>query len=114
MEFSDSDVRDAVVARAGAGVAVRVLLADPSWIDDNSGAAAFLAQHGITAHRLATPRLHVKAIGVDGAQAYIGSENMSYTSLDENREVGLLIAEPDGVATVHTAFETDWAASSTF
>src|SRR5262249_42764327 len=44
MQFSDSDVQQAVAARKAAGVTVRALLADPSWITANTGAATFLKQ----------------------------------------------------------------------
>src|SRR5205085_90377 len=49
MQLGDHEVRDALAARKAAGVDVRVILADPSWIDANASAAAFLAEHGIAA-----------------------------------------------------------------
>ena len=42
MQLADDDVRDALAARKAAGVVVRVLLADPSWITANADAATFL------------------------------------------------------------------------
>ena len=33
---------------------------------------------------------------------------------ERNREVGLVITEPDGVATMQSTFETDWAAATPF
>ena len=42
MQFRDTDVREHVAARIEAGVTVRVLLANPDWIDDNFEAAEFL------------------------------------------------------------------------
>ena len=60
---------------------------------------------------LADPVLHVKSIIVDGERAYLGSENLSYTSLNENREVGLEILASDGedVARMTSTFMADWA-----
>jgi phosphatidylserine/phosphatidylglycerophosphate/cardiolipin synthase-like enzyme len=60
--------------------------------------------------------LHVKAIIVDEERAYFGSENLSWTSLSENREVGLEILASDGedVAAMEAVFESDWTAGSTF
>ncbi len=109
MYISDSAVRDAVVARADAGVAVRVLLADPAWIDGNTATAAELEAAGIPVKFLKTDELHAKLIVADGV-AFVGSENLSYTSLTQNREVGVLVGEPGPAAAVAGQFEADWAA----
>jgi phosphatidylserine/phosphatidylglycerophosphate/cardiolipin synthase-like enzyme len=114
MEFQDSDIRAAVVARANAGVDVRVLIADPSFVAENSSAQTYLTQYGVSGKTLRTPTLHVKSIIVDGTRAYLGSENLSYTSLTANREVGLeLIADHgEDVASMVATFEKDWAAGT--
>jgi cardiolipin synthase len=107
MQFADAEVRTHVAARQAAGVAVRAILADTAWIDANVDGAAFLAAHGIEARSI--PHCHVKALVADGARAYIGSENLSQTSLNRNREVGLVVTEPEAVAVVTGTFERDWA-----
>ena len=112
MQFADPGVRDAVRARAAAGVRVRALLADPDWIDANADAAGFLAGLGVPVKHI--PHLHTKAIVADGTVAYVGSENLSYTSLESNREVGVVVVESYSVAPVTTTFELDWAAGVDF
>lgn len=114
MQFADTEVREAVAARAMAGVSVRVLLADPAWIDANADGAAFLAAKGIPARYMVSPGVHVKAIVADGARAYMGSENLSWTSLEKNREIGLIVLEADGVKTMHDTFESDWGKATSF
>jgi phosphatidylserine/phosphatidylglycerophosphate/cardiolipin synthase-like enzyme len=114
MEFDDRDVRSAIAARKAAGVDVRVILADPSWITPNTDAAAFLKQNGIEARWMSSPTVHVKAIVVDGTTSYIGSENLSYTSLTKNREVGVIVYEPTNVAAIHATFEKDWPTATPF
>jgi phosphatidylserine/phosphatidylglycerophosphate/cardiolipin synthase-like enzyme len=114
MQFADTDVRNAVVERKNAGVDVRVVLADPSWIAANDDAGKFLAQNGIPAKRLVTPAVHVKSILVDGKIAYAGSENLSTTSLEKNREVGLVVTETANVKIMRETFETDYAAATSF
>jgi phosphatidylserine/phosphatidylglycerophosphate/cardiolipin synthase-like enzyme len=109
MYLSETTVRAAVIGRAQAGVAVRVLLADPAWIDSNIATAMTLAAEGIPVKFLETDELHAKLIIADGV-AFVGSENMSYTSLTQNREVGVLVAEPVPAAAVAAQFEADWAA----
>lgn len=114
MQLADWDVRKAIGARKDAGVDVRVLLASPSWIDANADAATWLASRGVTARWLDAPSVHVKAIVVDGKAAYLGSENLSTTSLTKNREVGLVTDEATPVTTVAGTFEKDWAIATPF
>jgi phosphatidylserine/phosphatidylglycerophosphate/cardiolipin synthase-like enzyme len=114
MQLADSDVREALAARKAAGVDVRVLLADPYWIDANFTAATFLASKGIAARHMKEPGVHVKAVVVDGKIGFAGSVNLSWTSLTKNREVGLLITEPSNVGAMHATFEKDWATATPF
>jgi phosphatidylserine/phosphatidylglycerophosphate/cardiolipin synthase-like enzyme len=114
MQLSDDDTRDALLARHKAGVSVRVVLADPSWVDANVKAAAPLKKAGIDVRWLKAPAIHVKAIVVDHRAAYMGSENLSYTSLSKNREVGLLVDEVKNIDLMAGTFERDWAAATQF
>jgi phosphatidylserine/phosphatidylglycerophosphate/cardiolipin synthase-like enzyme len=114
MQLADSDVRSAIAARKQAGVAVRVILADTAWIDTNADAAAFLAANQIQARYLSSPKVHVKAIAVDGQRAYLGSENLSYTSLSKNREIGVIAFEPAISTLMSQTFEADWAKATPF
>jgi phosphatidylserine/phosphatidylglycerophosphate/cardiolipin synthase-like enzyme len=114
MQFADTDVRSAVSARAQAGVKVRVMLADPSWIDANAGAATYLKNFGVPVKYMSKPGVHVKAFVVDGTTAYVGSENFSYTSLSSNREVGIFTNDPSSVKPVADTFEKDFAAGVSF
>jgi phosphatidylserine/phosphatidylglycerophosphate/cardiolipin synthase-like enzyme len=58
--------------------------------------------------------VHVKSIVVDGARAYIGSENLSYTSLSKNREVGLGVTDAAAITSIAHTFDADWAAATPF
>ena len=114
MQLADTDVRAAIAERARAGVAVRAVLAPSSWIDANAQAAQFLATLGVTARWMTDPNVHVKALLVDGERAYTGSENFSYTSLNKNREVGVILTEAGGVKVIKDIFERDYAAGTNF
>jgi phosphatidylserine/phosphatidylglycerophosphate/cardiolipin synthase-like enzyme len=114
MQFADSDVRSAVAARKTAGVDVRVMLADPSWISANASAATFLKTNGIPVKYMSTPGVHVKAFVVDGTSAYLGSENFSYTSLSQNREVGVFVNDASSVKPIADTFEKDFASGVDF
>lgn len=112
MQLGDKDVRDALAARKAAGVDVRAVLADPSWIDANASAATFLKEHNIEARWM--KNVHVKSIVVDGESAYVGSVNLSWNSINKNREIGLLVNEEVNVKSALTTFEKDWNASTPF
>lgn len=112
MQLGDRDVRNALAERKDAGVDVRVILADPGWIDANARAAEFLHQHQITPRWY--PHVHVKSILVDGRAAYVGSVNMSQNSIDRNREIGLIVTEATNVDAAHRTFEHDWAEGTEF
>lgn len=114
MQFADPDIRSAVLARANAGVEVRVLLAAPTWIDANANAGTWMTDRKIAARWLASPSLHVKAIVVDHARAYLGSENLSTTSLTKNREIGIVLSDAPAVATMASTIEGDWAKATPF
>jgi phosphatidylserine/phosphatidylglycerophosphate/cardiolipin synthase-like enzyme len=57
--------------------------------------------------------IHAKAIvadaGTAGQRAFVGSENFSAASLDRNRELGLLTADPTLVTRVATTIRADAA-----
>jgi phosphatidylserine/phosphatidylglycerophosphate/cardiolipin synthase-like enzyme len=112
MQFADYKVRDAVKARVQAGVQVRALIADVGFVDANAAAADYLESIGVPVKWI--PHLHTKVLVADGARAYLGSENLSQTSLDKNREVGLIVTDDSSIAPLHTTFETDWAAGTAF
>lgn len=114
MQFSDSEVRQAVLERKRAGVAVRVLLAAPSWISANESAGAWLKANGIDARWRSSPSVHVKTFVVDGHAGFLGSENLSRTSLSSNREVGLVTTESDDLELMSATFEKDWATATAF
>jgi len=116
MELSDTDVQAALVAAQKRGVAMRVIIADTNFVSANSAVETFLTGASIPGKTLSDPVVHVKSILVDGARAYLGSENLSWTSLTKNREVGVEIVESQGedVAGMEATFDEDWAAASTF
>lgn len=117
LEFSDSTVVNAIVARAKAGVAVRVVLENPSSY--SSQVSAIKAAGGKVVG-YSDPNgfyIHAKAMvadyGLSTQQVEAGSMNISSNSLDNNRELGLIltgtgVAEPVAT-TVETTFNSDYS-----
>lgn len=110
--LSDTAIRAAVMTAKNRGVAVRVLLASTGEIPENATTASTLTAAGVPVRTLANPVLHAKVIIADGARALVGSNNMSVTSLRDNRELGVILREPAAVNAVLAQFGTDWNAAT--
>ena len=96
---------DRLIARHGSHA--RVLLPARLSARDRY-VARKLARQGVAVRLLSHPYLHAKLI-LTGSRAFIGSENLTWTSLMRNREVGLLIQNPGILARLHRQFASDWA-----
>jgi phosphatidylserine/phosphatidylglycerophosphate/cardiolipin synthase-like enzyme len=117
LELSDSAVVNAIVARAKAGVAVRVVLETPSSYASEVSA---IKAAGGTVVGYSDPNgfyIHAKAMvadyGLSTQKVEAGSMNISSNSLSNNRELGLILTGT-GVAeavatTVETTFNGDYA-----
>ena len=117
LEFSDSTVVNAVVARAKAGVAVRVVLESPG---SYSSQVSAVEAAGGTVVGYSDPDgfyIHAKAMvadyGLSTQEVEAGSMNISSNSLANNRELGIILTGT-GVAqsvatTVENTFDGDYA-----
>lgn len=63
---------------------------------------------GIDERKLATMRLHVRAIVRDGLRAFVGSQSLRKDELENRREVGLIINNPAVARKILQVFDTDW------
>lgn len=106
-EMYDTSSEDALIAAARRGVSVRLIL--PGSTDIGAADVARLKSGGVQLVYVSAPFIHAKVIVADGRLAFVGSENFSSTSLDENREVGLLLADTTALTTITTTIERDWA-----
>ena len=105
-EFFDAEVVRAAVAAAQRGVEVKALLA-PN-MPRNVTSANRLVQAGGQARFLDPPYEHAKATMVDGEVVYLGSVNYTATSLNKNRELGILTRQRDIVAQMEAEFARFW------
>lgn len=107
MYVTDKDFVATIEEKAAAGTAVRVLLADPAWIDGNDATATELASKKIPVKFLKKYELHAKLLLSESA-AFVGSENFSRPSVDSNREVGVFVTNEEPLAEIRKQFEADW------
>lgn len=111
-EMEDSDMEDQLIAAAKRGVAVQVIMPAPSSDNPSSNSdVPKLTQAGIQVRYSETLYMHAKMIVADGSRAFVGSENFSGTSLDGNRELGVLVADPVALAQLKGTFASDWGSA---
>jgi cardiolipin synthase len=107
-ELSDAAIVGALTSAARRGVRVRAVLADAS----STTRAPALKAAGVTLVTYGGLYVHAKSIVVDGAYAYVGSENFSAVSLGENRELGVITDAASEVSKVETTTSSDFAAGT--
>lgn len=129
-EMADPDIANALVAAAKAGVQVRVVMATGfkygTKTPTQNNYFDYLTSNGVGVNLLdrdAPPGvyyIHAKAIVADGTNGFMGSENFGYSSMNFNRELGLMLTNSnsapttslpsvEGIAAITTAFEQDWS-----
>ena len=109
-ELLDPQVTAHLVAAARRGVSVRIVLPAPSG--GSSASLQPLLNAGIHIRYSTGLYMHAKMIVADGSRGFVGSENFSTTSLDDNREVGVLVASRDVLNTLIGTFAADWSSST--
>jgi len=115
-EEMDSPVVESTLEAAGRrGVDVEVIMTDdPTWT------AAFTALTRAGVHVATYPDrasdlyIHAKAMVSDHKTAFIGSQNLSTSSLRDNRELGVNTSDPAAVDAVTRAMASDFAGATVF
>jgi phosphatidylserine/phosphatidylglycerophosphate/cardiolipin synthase-like enzyme len=109
-EMSNRGIVSALEAAARRGVRVEVTMTDTgrygSELSELSSAGAQVRTYPNDPSVL---YIHAKAIVVDGATAFVGSENFTTSSLQYNRELGLITTDPSVVAPLAADFAKDFA-----
>lgn len=112
--ISDPGIVDALDQRADAGVKVRLVVASGSSSTAQDSAVQTMLSHGVDVVTLANPYMHAKAIVADQHYAYVGSENFTSNSLDNNRELGLITAKASEVQKISDTIVQDFAAGTPY
>ncbi len=109
-ELADPVFESALVARAGAGVRVEVLLdADYGGTTRNAASFAFLRQHGVAVRWASASRIfHAKYIIVDDATAFIGSGNLVRAEYATSRDFWVSDTSVGDVGAMTSTFNADF------
>jgi cardiolipin synthase A/B len=113
-EFRDRAVLSALDKAARRGVVCRIVMtSNPSW----ARALAEVSDAGCSVHLLPPDGplyMHEKMLLIDDAALILGSQNLTTTSLVENRELSVALdttSAPAVVDAVRSTFEKDYAAA---
>lgn len=115
-EMKDSKIEQDLVAAAQRGIKVQVILPAPgssTASDSNDSSIKLIKKGGVSVREDHHLYMHAKIMIIDGKTAFLGSENISAQSLDENRELGLIIADDNVIQTLQQTFQQDWSDSRT-
>lgn len=108
-----SPVLDALVARAGAGVKVRILV-DQTFLKDSQADVDRLRKASgveirvLPVSTLTGGVLHAKYMVVDGRSVFVGSQNWDWRALEQIHEIGARIDNPRFAQTFDATFDFDW------
>ncbi len=113
--MGDQDIIDALKAAAQRGVRVRLNM---TYATNWKQAYFTLRDAGVSVRTFPSSSkiiyIHAKMIIADHKVAFMGSENFSETSLNKNRELGLVLSAPHIVEGLQTTFDADWVKSRPF
>lgn len=114
-ELSDSTIESDLVARARAGVDVRVILNSAyDGTSENAGAAATLRAGSV--HVVWAPSdqiFHAKYLVIDNRTAYIGTGNFVPADYPSTRDFWVSDSRPSDVSAIVATFGSDFAGGST-
>ena len=106
-------VIEALFAAAQRGVRVR-FLAEANFVKTYPEVLQALAAHGVEVRIFEVRKvmggvLHAKYFVVDGREAYLGSQNFDWRSLQHIQELGVRFRQPDAVRALEDIYQLDWA-----
>ena len=113
-EMGDSAVTSALEAAARRGVDVKVVMTASSDWDSAFKKLTAAGVHVRTYEQDARLYIHAKMILVDGRRAFLGSQNFSAGSLDDNRELGIILSTGATIRSLEGTFAGDYAHATPF
>jgi cardiolipin synthase A/B len=113
-EMADQRIIGALANAAKQGIIIKIIMTYQSaWKNafqelKNAGAELHLfhGEKGLY--------IHAKMILTDQSSVFLGSENFSYGSLDQNRELGIFLSDPAILSSLFQTFSKDWQNAKPF
>ena len=111
--FTNSNLANALIDAKKRGIAVRVILGSVDG-GDIIDLITILEANGIEPRDATSlyKTMHSKIMIVDGKIVLIGSHNLSQSAMFSNREVSIIINDPQIASQLGEIFNSDWSRSS--
>lgn len=98
-KINDTEVVGVLAKQAAAGVDIKII----SRMSDLPNLLP-----NLEVRKLARYKLHAKCIVVDGKRFFLGSQNLRAVSLDQRRELGIIIEDQAIAGRIERVFTEDW------
>lgn len=98
----------AMVAAVKAGVRLQLLMDSPVNQPNNQAVADAINAAGGDARFQTNYRTHAKMMLIDGQKVFLGSQNLTSTSLDQRRELGWTTIDLQTITCFQQVFDADW------
>ncbi len=106
--FGDTDILELLKLKKKEGIDIEIIMPDLKSLPGNKEEVDVLNKSGIKYKLLKSPYIHAKSILVDDKYLYLWSINMSYYSIEKNREIWLLIKEQKIISKFNDIFLSDF------
>lgn len=105
--FWDKNMEKIIIEAKKRWVEVDMIFPSDKKVDSNKEEIARLREQGIQIVQSSKPEIHAKVIIADEKYAYVGSINFSAPSMDQNREIGILLSNPELLEILRKTFLAD-------
>ncbi len=99
-KMDDTEALGVLAKQAAAGIDIKIISGKTDLTN--------LLPH-LEVRKLARYTLHAKCIVVDGKRFFLGSQNLRAVSLDQRRELGIIIEDDAIAGRIERVFNEDWA-----
>lgn len=103
--ISDNEIIKKLAALSRRGILIEIL---HSHINMHNKKIRLLRHTGVQFKKSKHQIIHAKVILIDHQRAILGSINLTKNSLNNNRELAILITDPDIIQQLSDTFEKDW------
>ncbi len=93
--FSDDTLEQELSEAVQNWIDVEIIFPELDQISSNQESYDIFTKAGVTVHTMKKPKLHAKAMLIDKKYLYLWSINFSYYSIEENREIWVIITNPE-------------------
>lgn len=105
--FSDDTLETELSQAVDRWIDVQVIFPELKDIASNTESYNIFKDAWIQVHTMKKPKLHAKALLIDETYLYLGSINFSYYSIEQNREIWVLISNPEIIEKFLKVWEKD-------